>query len=75
MSCRRRSTTCEPYVAQLALYRAVLAGFIPDKTIRAALVFTDGPQLIEVPAAAMDAAFGKASNGTLQGLTGLSRSR
>ena len=30
----------EPYVAQLALYRGVLARLYPDKTVRAALVFT-----------------------------------
>jgi ATP-dependent helicase/nuclease subunit A len=46
----------EPYVAQLALYRAVLARVYPGKTIRAALVFTDGPVVMDVPAAAMDAA-------------------
>ena len=45
-----------PYVAQLALYRAVLARIYPDKTVRAALVFTEGPHLIEVPIAAMQAA-------------------
>jgi ATP-dependent helicase/nuclease subunit A len=46
----------EPYVAQLALYRAVLARLYPDKTIRAALVFTEGPRLFDLPAAAMEAA-------------------
>ena len=45
-----------PYVTQLALYRAVLAGIFPGKTVRAALLFTDGPKLMEVPAADMDAA-------------------
>jgi len=47
------------YVAQLALYRAVLARIFPGKTVRAALLFTDGPKLMEVPAAAMDAALNK----------------
>ena len=46
----------EPYVAQLALYRAVLTRLYPDKTVRAALVFTQGPALVEVPAVAMDEA-------------------
>jgi ATP-dependent helicase/nuclease subunit A len=46
----------EPYVAQLALYRAVLGRIYAGKTIRAALVFTDGPVVMEVPAAAMAAA-------------------
>jgi ATP-dependent helicase/nuclease subunit A len=43
------------YIGQLALYRAVLAGIYPAKTIRAALVFTEGPNIIEVPGAAMEA--------------------
>jgi ATP-dependent helicase/nuclease subunit A len=45
-----------PYVTQLALYRSVLARIFPGKTVRAALLFTDGPKLMEVPAAVMDAA-------------------
>jgi ATP-dependent helicase/nuclease subunit A len=45
-----------PYVAQLALYRAVLRRLYPAKIVRAALLFTAGPNLIEVPATAMDAA-------------------
>ncbi len=49
----------EPYVAQLALYRAVLSRIYPDKTVRAALLFTEGPRFMEIPAAAMDAALGK----------------
>jgi ATP-dependent helicase/nuclease subunit A len=42
------------YIRQLALYRAVLAELYPDKTIRAALLWTDVPDLMEIPAAAMD---------------------
>jgi len=53
-----------PYVTQLALYRAVLAAVFPGKTVRAALLFTDGPKLMEVPAAAMDAALAKLSQGS-----------
>ena len=45
-----------PYVTQLALYRAVLTQVFPGKTVRAALLFTDGPKLMEVPAAIMDKA-------------------
>jgi ATP-dependent helicase/nuclease subunit A len=44
------------YVAQLALYRAVLAELYPGKTVRAALVWTEVPDLMEVSAEAMDAA-------------------
>jgi len=43
------------YVGQLALYRAVLMRIYPEKTIRAALLFTGGPKVIEIPGAAMDA--------------------
>ncbi len=43
-----------PYVRQLALYRAVLGKLYPDRTIRAALLWTDVPDLMEIPAAAMD---------------------
>ena len=46
----------EAYVTQLALYRAVLAQLYPGKPIRAALVWTDVPDLMEVSAAALDAA-------------------
>jgi ATP-dependent helicase/nuclease subunit A len=50
----------EPYIAQLALYRAVLARIYPEKTIRAALVFTAGPTVMEIPGPAMDKAFADA---------------
>ena len=46
----------KPYVTQLALYRAVLARIYPGKTVRAALLFTGWPALIELPAAALDGA-------------------
>ena len=46
-----------PYITQLALYRAVLSRIYPEKSVRAALVFTDGPRVMEVPGAAMEAAF------------------
>jgi ATP-dependent helicase/nuclease subunit A len=49
----------EGYVAQLGLYRVVLSRLYPGKRVRAALVFTSGPRLIELPAAAMDAAVAK----------------
>jgi len=46
----------KPYVTQLALYRAVLGRLYPARPIRAVLVFSAGPSLLEVPPAAMDAA-------------------
>jgi ATP-dependent helicase/nuclease subunit A len=42
------------YIRQLALYRAVLQQLYPDKAIRAALLWTDVPDLMEIPAAEMD---------------------
>ena len=37
------------YVAQLAIYAAVLGEVFPTREIRAALVWTDGPKLMPVP--------------------------
>ncbi len=47
------------YIAQLALYRAVLARLYPDKAVRAALIFTAAPVLIEIPVDALEAELGK----------------
>ena len=44
------------YVSQLALYRAVLGKLYPGKRIRAALVWTDVPDLMEISEASLDAA-------------------
>jgi ATP-dependent helicase/nuclease subunit A len=44
------------YVTQLALYRAVLSQIYPAKRVRAALLFSGGPRLIEIPLPVMDAA-------------------
>ncbi len=53
---RRLAEVPKPYVGQLALYRAVLALIYPEKTIRAALVFTEAPSVMEVSGVAMEAA-------------------
>jgi ATP-dependent helicase/nuclease subunit A len=42
------------YVSQLALYRALLGKIYPDRPIRAALVWTETPDLMELPAAMLD---------------------
>jgi len=44
------------YVTQLALYRAVLAQLYPDKTISAALLWTEVPKIVDIFAEALDAA-------------------
>jgi ATP-dependent helicase/nuclease subunit A len=44
------------YITQLALYGAVLKRLYPDRPIRAALVWTAVPTLLEIPPEALDAA-------------------
>ena len=44
------------YFAQMAAYRAVLSDIYPDRDIACALLWTDGPQLMELPAARLEAA-------------------
>jgi ATP-dependent helicase/nuclease subunit A len=53
---RRLEYVPPSYIAQLALYRAVLALLYPDRTIRAALVWTEVPDLMEIPISALDQA-------------------
>jgi ATP-dependent helicase/nuclease subunit A len=43
------------YKRQLALYRALLQRIYPGKTVRAALVFTESPILLEIPQDMLDA--------------------
>lgn len=43
------------YVRQLALYRAVLAKLYPNKPVRAALLWTETPDLMEISTRALDA--------------------
>ena len=47
------------YVVQLALYRALLQPLYPGRSVSAALLFTEVPRLLTVPAAAMDAALAR----------------
>ena len=47
------------YVLQLALYRALLQPLYPGREVTAALLFTEAPRLIELPAAAMDDALAR----------------
>ena len=49
----------QAYVGQLALYRAVLSKIYPDRPIRAALVWTELPDLMELPAAILDEALAR----------------
>jgi ATP-dependent helicase/nuclease subunit A len=42
------------YIAQLALYRRVLSRLYPGRPVAAAILWTDSPTLMEVPAESMD---------------------
>src|SRR5262249_31644504 len=53
---RRLADVPPAYVTQLALYRALLRQLYGDREVRAALVCTEVPALIELPAYALDAA-------------------
>jgi ATP-dependent helicase/nuclease subunit A len=55
------------YVGQLATYRALLKPLFPLKPIRCALLWTDGPRLMEIPGEALDAAIAALGN---RGVTG-----
>ena len=44
------------YIAQLAGYRKALAPIFPGRRLQAALLWTDGPRLMEVPSTVLDAA-------------------
>jgi ATP-dependent helicase/nuclease subunit A len=44
----------EAYIRQLALYRAVLEKLYPDKLVRAALIWTEVPDLMELSGAMLD---------------------
>jgi ATP-dependent helicase/nuclease subunit A len=50
------------YVGQLALYRAVLGKIYAGRNVRAALVWTEGPVLMEFSASALDAALARVTS-------------
>jgi ATP-dependent helicase/nuclease subunit A len=50
------------YVTQLALYRAVLAKLYPGRTVRAALIWMEGPELMELSAQDLDRALGSVTS-------------
>jgi ATP-dependent helicase/nuclease subunit A len=43
------------YIRQLALYRAVLAKLYPQRPVRAALLWTETAEMLEIPASQLDA--------------------
>ncbi len=46
----------EAYRTQMAAYRCILSQNWPDRPVRCLLVYTDGPKLMEIPAADLDRA-------------------
>ena len=51
---RRIEDVPKDYVCQLALYRAVLMKLYPDRPVRAAVVWTEVPDLMELSADVLD---------------------
>ncbi|TRO96351.1 double-strand break repair helicase AddA [Glycocaulis profundi] len=49
------------YLGQMAAYRALLSALHPGRPVRCALLWTDGPRLMELPGEMLDAALAKAS--------------
>lgn len=47
------------YIAQMALYRAALSKVFPDRRIACALVWTEGPRLMTIPEAWLEAELGR----------------
>jgi ATP-dependent helicase/nuclease subunit A len=56
---RRIAEVPPGYVRQLALYRAVLAKLYPDKPLRAALIWTEVPDLMELSGEVLDGALAR----------------
>jgi ATP-dependent helicase/nuclease subunit A len=53
----------DSYLRQLALYRAVLAALYPDRPVRAALVWTEGPDFMEIPDEVLTTALARVTPG------------
>jgi ATP-dependent helicase/nuclease subunit A len=59
---RRIEEVPPSYVRQLALYRAVLTKLYPGRRIRAALIWTEVPDLMELSADVLDAALARVTS-------------
>ena len=51
---KRVDDVAAAYLTQMAAYRAALARIYPDRPVRCALLWTDGPRLMELPDALLD---------------------
>jgi ATP-dependent helicase/nuclease subunit A len=52
---RDEAETPGAYLDQLAAYRAAIAEIYPGRTVRCALLWTEGPRLMPISAARLDA--------------------
>ena len=52
----RQEDVSPAYIAQLAAYRVALTSLFPERVIRTALLWTDGPRLMEIDSSFLDAA-------------------
>jgi ATP-dependent helicase/nuclease subunit A len=59
---RRIEEVPEGYIIQLARYRAVLAKIYPDRPIRAALIWTEVPDLMELSEETLDNALARVTS-------------
>jgi ATP-dependent helicase/nuclease subunit A len=59
---RRIEDAPQSYVRQLALYRAVLAKLYPERPLRAVLIWTEVPDLMELSGEALDAALARVTS-------------
>jgi ATP-dependent helicase/nuclease subunit A len=59
---RRIEDVPHPYVRQLALYRAVLAKLYPERPLRAALIWTEVPDLMELSGEVLDATLARVTS-------------
>ena len=53
------AATPESYLAQMALYRALLASLWPGKSLRCLLIWTAGPEIVDLSAVQLDAALAR----------------
>ena len=53
----------EAYIVQMAAYRTVMQSLYPDRAVRCALLYTDGPLLIELSGDQMSASLNRVKSG------------
>jgi ATP-dependent helicase/nuclease subunit A len=57
----RVEATPQPYLAQMALYREAMKAAFPGRSVRAALLWTEAPEIMELPDSLLDAALARLS--------------